>query len=154
MKTRRMIIRSLPFFLLVVGGSALAIFNYQKANSSVVASTLYALRVNEEARKVLGDEIQFKAKTPWIKGELNQFGGVIDIEYDVKGKKTEGTMKFKSLRKTKQGLVGYSYLQPLGTSANCSKFKTEVWDLVLKDGTVLRLLDESKADPMPQPAPN
>lgn len=101
-----MILYSIPFFCLAVGGSAIAIFNYQKVNSSVVASTLYALRVHDEARRYLGDEIQFKAKMPWIRGELNQFGGSIDIEYDVKGKKTEGTMKFKSLRKGgKMGLV-------------------------------------------------
>lgn len=96
---------SIPLFLLAVGGSALAIFNYQKSSSSVVSSSLYALRVHDEARRVLGEEIQFKYKFPWISGKLNQFGGVIDISYEVKGTKGEGTMYFRSTRKGRLDLV-------------------------------------------------
>ena len=77
---------------------------------------------------------------------------VIDIEYDVKGKKTEGTMKFKSLRNGKMGLVRHYFHGHFLKLTR--KFKTEIWDLQLKDGTVIHLLDHTKADPMPQPAPN
>ena len=44
----------------------LGIFNYQKSSSSVVNSTLYALRTSTKAREVLGDEIYFAQKIPWI----------------------------------------------------------------------------------------
>ncbi|KAI5778222.1 cytochrome oxidase complex assembly protein 1-domain-containing protein [Geopyxis carbonaria] len=128
--SRRSYIVSIPLFLLAVGGSALAIFNYQKSSSSVVASSLYALRVHDEARKILGEEIQFKHKFPWISGPLNQFGGIIDISYDVKGTKGEGTMHFKSTRKGRMGL-----------------FETETWKLKLKNGTELCLLENAVASP-------
>lgn len=44
-------LKTMPIFLFIVVGSTLAIFNYQKQSSSVVSSTLYALRTNEEARR-------------------------------------------------------------------------------------------------------
>jgi cytochrome c oxidase assembly factor 1 len=88
-----------------VTGSALAIFNYQKSSSSVVASTLYSLRVHPTAREILGDEIQFKHHFPIIWGEMNQLHGHIDIQYAVKGTKGDGMMRFKSTRKSRMGLV-------------------------------------------------
>ena len=106
--SRRALLISIPLFLLSVGASAAAIFNYQKSSSSVVSSTLYSLRVNSEARALLGDEIQFASKWPWISGELNQFGGNIDISYRVKGLKGEGTLHFVSTRKERRGYVSVS----------------------------------------------
>lgn len=106
--SRRALLISVPLFLLAVGASAAAIFNYQKSSSSVVSSTLYSLRVNSEARALLGDEIQFASKWPWISGELNQFGGNIDISYRVKGLKGEGTLHFVSTRKERRGYVSVS----------------------------------------------
>ena len=79
--------------------SSLGIFNYQKTSSSVVSSTLYALRTNPRAREVLGDEIYFRDRFPWIWGTLNQLHGKIDIGFGVKGTKTTGFMKFRSERK-------------------------------------------------------
>ena len=98
-------LRTLPAFLLIITASTLAIFNYQKLNSSVVNSTLYALRTNQEARKALGDEVYFASKVPWIRGELNQLHGRIDISFWVKGTRAKGLMKFRSERKTRMGYV-------------------------------------------------
>ena len=108
---------SVPLFLLVLGGSAVCIFNYQKQQSSVVTSTLYALRAHPVARAQLGDEIRFaSAAFPWISGELDQLHGRIDIRYAVKGSKARGVMRFKSARKSRLGL-----------------FQTDVWELSLSD---------------------
>ena len=96
---------TLPVFVAIIGVSSLAIFNYQKSSSSVVNATLYALRTNPQARELLGDEIYFRDKFPWIWGELNQLHGRIDIGFGVKGKNSSGYMRFKSLRKTRMGYV-------------------------------------------------
>jgi cytochrome c oxidase assembly factor 1 len=103
--TRNGWIRTIPLFALIVVGSTLAIFNYQKTSSSVVSSTLYAVRTNPEARAILGDEIYFASQIPWIRGELNQMQGRIDISFWVKGTKGQGKMRFKSVRKTRLGVV-------------------------------------------------
>lgn len=105
---RRSTLISLPIFLAVLGISTVVLFNYQKSSSSVVASTLYALRVHPQARDLLGDGISFKNKIPWISGRLSQLHGNIDISYRVKGTKSEGIMHFKSIRRTRMGLVGVS----------------------------------------------
>ena len=98
-------LKTLPIFAVIMVASALGIFNYQKQSSSVVSSTLYALRTNSEARKILGDEIYFASKIPWISGEMNQLHGRIDISFAVKGTKTKGVMRFKSVRPQRMGYV-------------------------------------------------
>lgn len=98
-------LKTLPIFFLVMTVSTLAIFNYQKASSSVVSSTLYALRTNPKAREILGDEIYFNSQAPWIWGEMNQLHGRIDIKFWVKGTRRKAEMRFKSERKTRLGLV-------------------------------------------------
>jgi cytochrome c oxidase assembly factor 1 len=85
--------------------SALAIFNYQKSQSSVVASTMYSLRTNPEAREILGDEIYFANRFPWIWGELNQVRGKINISFWVKGTKRQALMRFRCERRTRMGYV-------------------------------------------------
>lgn len=95
-----------------MGLSTAAIFNYQKSSSSVVSSSLYALRTNPQAREILGDEIYFASKFPWIAGELNQLHGRIDIQFWVKGTRQQALMRFKSDRKQRMGLVSL----PPGTS--------------------------------------
>lgn len=98
---------TLPIFALIIGLSAAAIFNYEKSSSSVVNSTLYALRTNPQARELLGDEIYFRDKIPWIWGELHPMRGTIDVGFAVKGTKEAGFMRFKSLRRGgKSGKVG------------------------------------------------
>ena len=92
-------LKTLPAFIVVITLSSLAIFNYQKSSSSTVNSILYALRTNETAREVLGDEIYFASKVPWIRGELNPLQGRIDISFWVKGRQGSGRVKFVSKRK-------------------------------------------------------
>ena len=101
-------LKTIPIFLAIIGASTLAIFNYQKASSSIVNATLYALRTSPRAREVLGDEIYFRDKFPWIWGEMNQLHGRIDIKFGVKGSKAKGWMRFKSVRKTRMGHVSCS----------------------------------------------
>lgn len=98
-------IKTLPLFLAILGASTLAIFNYQKASSSIVNATLYALRTSPKAREMLGEEIYFRDKFPWIWGEMNQLHGKIDIKFGVKGKAGSGMMRFRSVRKTRMGYV-------------------------------------------------
>ncbi|PWY63524.1 DUF1783-domain-containing protein [Aspergillus eucalypticola CBS 122712] len=125
-------IRTLPIFAVVVGAAMLGIFNYQKSSSSVVNSTLYALRTSPQAREILGDEIYFAQKIPWISGEMNQLHGRIDISFWVKGTKAQGKMRFRSIRPDRT-----------------SFFRTEVWSLETEDGTVVQLLDKD-TDPFNQ----
>lgn len=101
-------IRTLPIFAVVVGAAMLGIFNYQKSSSSVVSSTLYALRTSPRAREILGDQIYFAQKIPWISGEMNQLHGRIDISFWVKGTKSQGKMKFKSIRPDRMSFVSFS----------------------------------------------
>lgn len=117
---------SIPIFLVVLVSSTLAIFNYQKSSSSVVAATLYALRTSPKAREVLGDNIYYAHQIPWIWGEMNQLHGKIDIQFEVKGTNTSGTMRFASHRPTRTGM-----------------FETTEWSLQTKDGRKINLLDES-----------
>jgi cytochrome c oxidase assembly factor 1 len=107
-------LKTMPLFLLVVTGSTLAIFNYQKSSSSVVTSSLYALRVNEKAREVLGEEIYFKNKMPWIWGTIDQMHGRIDIRFSVKGTRGTGQLHFRSERKTRMGYVSF-YTRPVSS---------------------------------------
>ncbi|KAL4767623.1 cytochrome oxidase complex assembly protein 1-domain-containing protein [Aspergillus nidulans var. acristatus] len=125
-------LRTLPIFAVVVGAAMLGIFNYQKSSSSVVSSTLYALRTSPRAREILGDEIYFAQKIPWISGEMNQLHGRIDISFWVKGTKSQGKMRFKSIRPDRM-----------------SFFRTEEWSLETADGTVIQLL-ENNHDPFRQ----
>ncbi|KAL8938869.1 MAG: hypothetical protein Q9211_003005 [Gyalolechia sp. 1 TL-2023] len=122
-------IKTLPVFLSVITVSALAIFNYQKASSSIVSATLYALRTSETGKRELGEEIYFRDKFPWIWGEMNQLHGRVDISFGVKGTKAKGMMRFKSVRRTRRGY-----------------FETEEWSLELEDGRKLQLLDEGSTD--------
>ncbi|KAF2809548.1 DUF1783-domain-containing protein [Mytilinidion resinicola] len=123
-------LRTLPIFAVIVGGSCLAIFNYQKQSSSVTTSTLYALRTNAEAREILGDEIYFRDRIPWISGELNQLHGRIDISFGVKGTKQGAVMRFRSERRGRMGF-----------------FETLEWSLTTEDGQVIQLYKPEGPDP-------
>ena len=94
-------LRTMPVFVVIIAVSTLGIFNYQKSASSVVTSSLYSLRVHPKAREVLGDEIYFKHKFPWIWGRINQLSGNIDISFSVKGSRGTGMMTFKSIRRSR-----------------------------------------------------
>ncbi|KAI1136575.1 DUF1783-domain-containing protein [Hypoxylon sp. FL0543] len=116
--------RTFPIFLAIIAASSVAIFNYQKLSSPVVASTLYALRTNPRAREYLGDEIYFKHQIPWISGEMNQLRGRIDVRFAVKGTRNTAVMRFASFRPTPKGV-----------------FETTEWSLETPDGTRIDLLD-------------
>jgi cytochrome c oxidase assembly factor 1 len=103
--------RTLPIFAVLTGAAVLGIFNYQKSSSSVVSSTLYALRISPKAREILGDEIYFANQIPWISGQMDQLHGRINISYWVKGTKAKGKMRFKSVRPDR-----LSYVSLLGSS--------------------------------------
>ncbi|KAK1761320.1 cytochrome oxidase complex assembly protein 1-domain-containing protein [Echria macrotheca] len=117
--------KTLPLFAALVAAASLAIFNYQKLSSPVVAGTLYALRTSPKARAALGDEIYFAAQIPWIRGGMNQLHGRIDIRFAVKGTKDEGTMRFVSHRATPRGV-----------------FETMEWSLEMADGRRIDLLED------------
>lgn len=57
---------------------------------------------------------------------MNQLHGRIDVQFEVKGNKNRGTMRFKSFRATRRGM-----------------FETTEWSLETKDGQKLDLLDGS-----------
>jgi cytochrome c oxidase assembly factor 1 len=88
-----------------MAASIFAFFNYQKQESSVVTSTLYALRTNPTVREELGDEIYFASKYPWIKGEINQVHGRIDVRFWVKGTKRQGEVRLRCRRRGRGGYV-------------------------------------------------
>jgi cytochrome c oxidase assembly factor 1 len=128
---RRLWLRTLPIFIFLITVSSLAIFNYQKSSSSTVNSILYALRTSPSARELLGDEVYFASKVPWISGELNQLHGIINVSFWVKGTKGKGQVKFVSVRKKRDGY-----------------FETLEWSLKMEDGKELQLLDMGERDPM------
>lgn len=117
-------LKTLPLFVLAIVISSLAIFNYQKSSSSTINSILYALRTNPQARELLGDEIYFASKVPWIRGELNQLHGRIDVRFWVKGTRGQGETRFRSERKRRDGY-----------------FETGEWSLVMTDGRKVELLN-------------
>ncbi|KAG0643046.1 cytochrome oxidase complex assembly protein 1-domain-containing protein [Tuber brumale] len=134
-KTPTTTLLTIPLFASLLLLAAVGIFNYQKSSSSVVSSTLYALRVHPVAREYLGEDISFNSRMPWIQGKISQLRGDIDIAYSVKGTRGEGVMRFRSVRKRRMG-----------------PFETLDWSLVLRDGDKIVLLDNSTADPYPQAA--
>lgn len=61
---------------------------------------------------------------PWIWGEMNQLHGRIDIQFEVKGTKGSGTMRFKSYRQGRQGM-----------------FETTEWSLEMEGKEKIDLLE-------------
>ncbi|KAK7978311.1 hypothetical protein PG996_004354 [Apiospora saccharicola] len=117
--------RTFPIFVVLITISSLAIFNYQKSSSPVVASTLYALRTSPKARELLGDEIYFKHQIPWISGTMNQLQGRVDVSFKVKGTRCgEAVMRFASFRPGAKAM-----------------FETTEWSLEFPDGRTVDLLD-------------
>lgn len=102
--------KTFPIFVAIMIGSTLAIFNYEKSTSSIVSATLYALRTSDTGREVLGENIYFRDRFPWIWGKINQLHGNIDIRFAVKGTKGEGMMRFRSIRRTRMGYVSCALL--------------------------------------------
>ena len=130
------------------------IFNYQKSSSSVVSSTLYALRTSEKAREILGDEVYFAHRIPWISGTMDQLHGRIDISYWVKGTKSKGKMRFRSIRPDRTSYVSEYTAHSMDFDSQkdehmltgLRQFRTESWTLETEDGEVIQLL-ETDQDP-------
>lgn len=108
-QTNRGWMRTFPIFVVVVGAAMAGMFNYQKSSSSVVSSTLYALRTSSVAREILGEQIYFASKMPWISGEMNQLHGRIDISFWVRGSKGSGRMRFRSVRPDRMSYVSFLF---------------------------------------------
>ena len=100
--------RHIPLFLGICLASGFGIFNYQKANSSVVTSSLYALRMNPLAREMLGDEIYFAHRIPWIWGKVDTLHGVVDVSFKVKGRRSVGMMRFRCSRPKGKEFVSFA----------------------------------------------
>jgi cytochrome c oxidase assembly factor 1 len=100
--------RHIPLFLGACAAAGFGIFNYQKASSSVVTSSLYALRVNPLAREMLGDEIYFAHRVPWIWGRVDTLHGVVDVSFRVKGRRGAGMMRFRCARGRGMEFVSFS----------------------------------------------
>lgn len=86
------------------------------------------------AREILGDEIYFRDRMPWVWGKIDQLHGIIDVKFAVKGKTSSGEMWFKSTRKEKMGY-----------------FETTDWTLTTKEGRVIDLMKED-VDPLSKSA--
>jgi cytochrome c oxidase assembly factor 1 len=149
-------LRTLPVFAAIMAACTLAIFNYQKSNSSVVSSALYSLRTNEEARRILGDEVYFAQQLPWIWGSIDQVHGNIDVSFMVKGTKGKAMMRFRSVRRTRMGFVSIFAFRcfflgcGLGGDSRMwwswiadffSQFETVEWSLTPEGGETVSLLD-------------
>jgi cytochrome c oxidase assembly factor 1 len=100
----------LAHFLVVLALAAAAIINYEKAQHSVVASCLYALRVDDRVRARLGDEIYFAHRIPWISGSIDPMHGKIDISFWVKGTDGKALMRYRCTRRRRKDFV--SGLEP------------------------------------------
>jgi cytochrome c oxidase assembly factor 1 len=118
------VLKTFPLFVIAMVITTGAFFNYQKQESSVVTSTLYALRTNPAVRELLGDEIYFASKYPWIKGEINQVHGRIDINFWVKGTRRQGKVRLRCRRRGRGGL-----------------YATQEWSLTMDDGERVELYD-------------
>jgi cytochrome c oxidase assembly factor 1 len=170
-------LKTLPLFAAIIAAATLGIFNYQKSSSSVVSSTLFALRTHPRAREALGEQIYFKHKFPWIWGEMNQLHGRINIRYSVKGTKDSGMMTFRSVRKRRDSKVSFFffffslsclppslpfhsfvfYLRPRIFARHnqlliYKQFVTEEWSLETSDGQKIQLLERDNPDPWDKPA--
>jgi cytochrome c oxidase assembly factor 1 len=98
-------LKTAPLFIVAITLSALALFNYQKSSSSTVNSVLYALRTNDTSRELLGEEIYFASKVPWIRGRLDLLHGSIDVGFWVKGTRGVGWVRYVSVRRRRGGKV-------------------------------------------------
>ncbi|CDR37246.1 CYFA0S01e08856g1_1 [Cyberlindnera fabianii] len=115
-------------FWVLMGVASVLMFNYEKTNSPIVTTTLHFLRRSKIVREVLGDEIDFASIYPWISGELNQVKGVVNITFDVKGSKQQGTISLKADRANRH-----------------HDFLIHEWSLTVGD-TKLDLLDDDSVD--------
>lgn len=115
-------------FVTLMAVSSVVIFNYEKINSPIVTTTLHFLRRSQIIREVIGDQIDFASWIPWVRGQLNQVQGKVNIEFYVKGSKKEGKVKLRADREDR-----------------LSDFLIHEWSLEV-DGVVYDLLEDKTVD--------
>lgn len=76
------------------------IFNYEKTSSSVITSALYFSRKSKKLNELIGNNIDFKSKFPWISGTLNTMKGIVDINFKIKGNSDYGIILLKAKRES------------------------------------------------------
>lgn len=81
--------------------ACLVVFNYEKTTSPIINSVMYFMRRSQNAKQLLGENIDFKYSWPWIWGTLNTVRGDVDINFAVKGSQNSGTLKLKASRESK-----------------------------------------------------
>lgn len=87
----------LVYFISITAACAI-IFNYEKTRSPVTNSVLFCLRRSQQVKDALGSNIGFQSSWPWVKGSLNSFKGIVDIEFSVSGTKNSGIVHLKATR--------------------------------------------------------
>ncbi|CDK29903.1 unnamed protein product [Kuraishia capsulata CBS 1993] len=112
-------------FSILMSGALFGIFNYEKTSSPVMNATMYCLRRSDFAREAIGKEITFAGTVPWVHGILNTMKGQIDIGVNVQGNIDTAKMELKANR-----------------DSRLQEFTIERWNLVLKNGKVINLLDD------------
>lgn len=95
---RKQNINYLVVYFVAITVSCAIIFNYEKTRSPVTNSVLFCLRRSQQVKETLGSNIGFQSSWPWIKGTLNSYKGIVDIEFSVSGSKTSGVVHIKASR--------------------------------------------------------
>ena len=71
-------------------------FNSEKVNSSLFRGIIYSLR-NSQVADLVGKKIEYDDSTR-VKGGFDNFKGVADLEFRIKGEQGHGTVVFKGKR--------------------------------------------------------
>ncbi|KAG0305802.1 hypothetical protein BGZ98_003555 [Dissophora globulifera] len=98
-------------------GSVAIAANHQRQGTSIVRGTLFNVKYDAEAQRLLGDNIDFtNSQWPWISGTVAHLKGRVDIEYQVRGEKAEGRVHFVAVRPAKQWITtDFTLTMPDGT---------------------------------------
>jgi len=102
--------RNIVIFLSICGAwtiAGLIAINYERFASPITASILHEVRKSEQAKSLLGNDIQHRSmhpayrgwyrydgwfRQPWIYGSIQLTKGIIDIAYDVKGSSSSNNL--------------------------------------------------------------
>ena len=128
---KRQNINYLVVYFIAITVSCAIIFNYEKTRSPVTNSVLFCLRRSHQVKETLGSNIGFQSSWPWIKGTLNSYKGIVDIEFSVSGSKTSGVVHLKASRDSPD-----------------KSFRVSLWTLTIDDSqkTVIDLRKDPNID--------
>ncbi|KAF9959042.1 hypothetical protein BGZ72_010383 [Mortierella alpina] len=98
-------------------GSIAVAANHQRQGTSIVRGTMFNVKFDTKAQKLLGNNIDFTNPSwPWISGTVAHLKGRVDIEFQVKGDKAEGRVHFVAVRPAKQWVTtDFTLTMPDGT---------------------------------------